>query len=77
VEGKGILITKLPLQQSITELQHTRSYWKIKMIRHIKPCRFVDICRVSLDRAVSGSSFSTVHIYQVARRRNADVFSPE
>jgi len=26
VEGKEILIAKLPLQQSITELQHTKSF---------------------------------------------------
>lgn len=77
MEGKEILIAKLPLQQNVTELQPIKSYWKIKMIRHTTPCRLVDIRRVSLDRAVSGSSFSTVHIYQVARRRNADVFSSE
>lgn len=77
MERKEILIAKLPLQKSIAELQHKKLYWKIKMISHITPYRIVDIRKVSLNRAASGSSFSTVDIYQVARRRNADVFSPE
>jgi len=47
------------------------------MIRHITPCRLVDIRRASLDRAASGWSFSTVYIYKVTGRRNADVFNPE